>query len=63
MMAVPVLVGCSVSKIWQDVQNGDMASVQSQVKSGADLDARDALWRTPLYYAVYYEHLKIAGSW
>ncbi len=38
-----------------------MASVQSQVKSGADLDARDALGRTPLYYAVYYEHLKIAG--
>ena len=61
MMAVALLVGCSVSNIWQDVQNGDMASVQSQLKSGADLDARDALGRTPLYYAVYYEHLKIAG--
>ena len=61
MMAVALLFGCSVSNIWQDVQNGDMASVQSQVKSGADLDARDALGRTPLYYAVYYEHLKIAG--
>ena len=61
MMAVVLLAGCGASNIWQDVQNGDMAAVQSQIESGADVDARDALGRTPLYYAIYNKHPRITG--
>ncbi|MFQ3168807.1 MAG: putative component of type VI protein secretion system [Limisphaerales bacterium] len=61
MIAVALLVGCGASNIWQDVQNGDMAAVQSQIESGADVDARDALGRTPLYYSIYNEHPQITG--
>jgi len=60
MMAVALLVGCGSSNLWQDAGNGDFSAVQKHINSGADLDARDALGRTPLYYAVYNEHLKIA---
>ena len=31
MMAVVLLTGCGASNIWQDVQNGDTAAVQSQI--------------------------------
>ena len=60
MMAVALLIGCGSSNLWQDAGNGDFSAVQKRINSGADLDARDALGRTPLYYAVYNEHLKIA---
>ena len=59
MIAVVLLTGCGASNIWQDVQNGDTAAVQSQIESGADVDARDALGRTPLYYAIYNKHPEI----
>ena len=60
-MAVVLLAGCGASNVWQDVQNGDTAAVQSQIESGADVDARDALERTPLYYAIYNKHREITG--
>ena len=52
MMAVALLVGCGSSNLWQDAGNGDFSAVQKHINSGADLDARDGLGRTPLYYAV-----------
>ena len=61
MMAVALLAGCGASNIWQDVQNGDLAAVQSQIESGADVDARDALGRSLLYYAIYNKHPRITG--
>ncbi len=61
MVTVALLVGCGSSNIWQDFSNGDVSAVQKHINSGVNLDARDALRRTPLYYAVYNEHLKIAG--
>ena len=60
MMAAALLIGCGSSNLWQDAGNGDFSAVQKRINSGADLDARDALGRTPLYYAVYNEQLKIA---
>jgi ankyrin repeat protein len=57
MMTVVLLAGCGASNVWQDVQNGDTAAVQSQIESGADVDARDALGRTPLYN----KHPEITG--
>jgi len=55
-------VGCGSSNLWLDAGNVDFSAVQKSINSGADLDARDArdgLGRTPLYYVVYNEHLKI----
>jgi len=59
-IAVLVLVGCGRSNLWLDAGNGDFSAAEKRINSGEDLDARDALGRTPLYYAVYNEHLKIA---
>ena len=61
MITVVLLAGCGASSVWQDVQNGDTDKVQSQIESGADVDARDALGRTPLYYAIYKKHPEIIG--
>ena len=58
-IAAVALVGCGSSNLWQDSSKGDFPAVQKSIKSGADLNARDALGRTPLYYAVSNEHLKV----
>mgnify|MGYP000586704630 CR=1 FL=1 len=60
-IAAVLLMGCAPSvDIWEAAWTGDVEAVKSQLAAGADLNKKDSIGRTPLYYSALEGHTEVA---
>ena len=60
-IAAVLLMGCAPSvDIWEAAWTGDVEAVNSQLAAGADLNKKDSIGRTPLYYSALEGHTEVA---